>query len=78
MLNWLKKLTGNKKDPRSYQVPDGLAERVCELKDQASVGSWGAHRKLWKLLEARCPEANQGNWTIRQDGSSLFLDEVVV
>ncbi len=75
MFERLKRLMG-KRPPRKYQVPDGLAGRVCTLKDEATKGSWVAHRELWRLIEARCPEVKQGgNWRINREGSALILVE---
>jgi len=77
MFDDLKRLFVKDKTPRSYKVPDGLAERICELQDKASKGSWVAHRELWRIVETRCPEAKQGNWTLDLDGNDLRLVEVL-
>jgi hypothetical protein len=76
MFDVLKKITGKSHVRRRYQVPEGLAERICELKDEASKGSWVPHRALWRLVEDRCPEVKRGGWRITRNGSLLFLEEV--
>lgn len=77
MFDDLKRLFVKDKTPRSYKVPDGLAERICELQDRASGGSWVAQRELWRIVQARCPEAKLGKWKLKLQGNELRLVEVL-
>lgn len=64
------------REPRKYQVPEGLADKVCHFDDMA-VDSRLFQRKLWKLLEDRCPETKDGHWRLSFEGSRIFIEEVM-
>lgn len=65
------------RQPRKYQVPEGLVDRVIELLEKIETDSSPrvARRALWKLLEERCPEVADGSWSIVQDGPRVYLRE---
>lgn len=79
MKTWINKLTSrNTPQPRKYQVPEGLADRVLYLYDKFKESKrQQTKRELWKLLEKRCPEVRQGQWTVVVDGSSVFVEETL-
>lgn len=79
MKAWMNRLISrNTPKPRKYKVPEGLADRVLYLVDKyEQFNLRQAKRALWKLLEERCPEAQQGQWKVVVDGSGVFVEEVL-
>lgn len=79
MKAWINRLTSrNTPKPRKYKVPEGLADRVLYLVDKCEhLHLKQAKRELWKLLEERCPEVRRGNWDVRVEGSTVFVEEVL-
>lgn len=71
------KKTPATKQPRRYQVPEGLVETVLGLWDaeKTSRSPRIAHKQLWELLEKRCPECEDGTWSIAQEGRHVFIVE---
>ncbi len=80
MLSFLfaKKPPANKQ-PRRYQVPDGLVDTVVGLLDaiDANYSPRRARKDLWALLEMRCPECKEGTWSVKQSGCHLFVVEIL-
>ena len=65
------------RQPRKYQVPEGLVPQVVSYMDamEARYSPRAARRELWKLLEERCPEVVDGQWAIEQHGPRVFVVE---
>lgn len=84
MLNMIKRVFAKKQQPRpraprKYQVPDGLVPEIIEAMDDQRADRWPvrATYEMWRLLEERCPECREGRWSVRQDGSRLYLIEKI-
>ena len=78
MLSFLfSKKTPAIKQPRRYQVPDGLVDTVIGFLEaiDAKYSPRRANKEMWKLLESRLPECQDGQWTIVQEGRRLFVVE---
>ena len=78
MFDGLKRLMG-KKQPRRYQVPEGLTDNVAELIGWAEGGGFTAARAkvdLWRFVEQRCPEVKEGEWGIRRIGARFYVEEL--
>lgn len=77
MLEIPNRLSGKKKAPRKYQVPDGLVDTVIGLLEaiDAKCSPRRASKNLWELLEKRCPECKEGRLGVEQEGCNLFVVE---